>query len=54
MTTPTQPSAAPTRRVRRNIARRLARAALFAAVRGVAYAAGATTVTVIIWWISNR
>lgn len=54
MTTSAKPQLMPSGQVRRRTVRHLVRAAMFAAVRGVAYAAGTTTVTVIIWWISGR
>lgn len=34
--------------------RYLARVALFATVRGLGYAAGTTTVSAIVWWITHR
>ncbi|MEV1173399.1 hypothetical protein [Nonomuraea sp. NPDC049784] len=34
--------------------RHLARLALFAAVRGLGYAVGTTTVSAIVWWITHR
>jgi hypothetical protein len=48
-------SAQPARtRPARHTIRRLARTALFAAVRGLAYTAGTATFTVIIWWITHH
>ncbi|WP_281180265.1 hypothetical protein [Actinomadura hibisca] len=38
----------------RKLFRRLHRAALFAAVRGLAYGTGSTAGGVIVWWIVNR
>lgn len=34
--------------------RRLARTALFAAVRGLAYASGTGAVGLLVWWLTNR
>ncbi|MFE1960907.1 hypothetical protein [Streptomyces sp. NPDC059479] len=39
---------------KRDTVRKLGRAAMFSAVRGLASAAGATVLTGIIWWIQSR
>ncbi|MEV0584581.1 hypothetical protein [Nonomuraea sp. NPDC050310] len=38
----------------RRRARRLADAALYAGVRGLAAALGSSLVTFVIWWVTNR
>lgn len=39
---------------RRNLARSLVRAALFAGVRGAAAAAGSAAIALFIWWLQTR
>ncbi|WP_119730106.1 hypothetical protein [Thermomonospora amylolytica] len=51
---PTRPQGKDRRTPARRTLRRLAYAALFAAVRGLAYAAGSGLIALIIWWITTR
>lgn len=48
------PPTTPARRPQRTTVRRLACTALFAAVRGLDYAAGTTTGGVVLWWLTHH
>jgi hypothetical protein len=53
-THPQQPPRPPRAARRRATLRRLARTALFGAVRGLGYAAGTSAAASILWWIGNQ
>ncbi|MFF3754096.1 hypothetical protein ACFYYH_27135 [Streptomyces sp. NPDC002018] len=42
------------RKNKRGTVRRLGRAAMFSAVRGLASAAGAAVLTGVVWWVRSR